>query len=217
MRPQNLTENTTWFSLNTAVGNKWAIWEYYEYYQCVYTFYCFPAKPMLIVIIDLQVTYGSRVTFALKIRRKITLITSALFHTCLTHYVSCHRHIFLAQDKNKCARLRKHKQRSLQWRLNWHDGVSNHQLKSVYSPVYSGADQGKHQSSASLAFEGNSPVTGEFSAQRASNAENVSIWWRHHAKCQLYVIPPTTASFGSFKHIKSPYRSIMSYMCTAKL
>ena len=27
---------------------------------------------------------------------------------------------------------------------------------------------------------GNSPVTGEFPAQRASNAENVSIWWRHH-------------------------------------
>ena len=28
--------------------------------------------------------------------------------------------------------------------------------------------------------EGNLPVTGEFTAQRASNAENVSIWWRHH-------------------------------------
>ena len=27
---------------------------------------------------------------------------------------------------------------------------------------------------------GNSPVTGEFPTQRASNAENVSIWWRHH-------------------------------------
>ena len=27
---------------------------------------------------------------------------------------------------------------------------------------------------------GNSPVTGEFPAQRASNVENVSIWWRHH-------------------------------------
>ena len=27
---------------------------------------------------------------------------------------------------------------------------------------------------------GNSPATGEFPAQRASNAENVSIWWRHH-------------------------------------
>ena len=27
---------------------------------------------------------------------------------------------------------------------------------------------------------GNSPLTGEFPAQRASNAKNVSIWWRHH-------------------------------------
>ena len=27
---------------------------------------------------------------------------------------------------------------------------------------------------------GNSPVTGKFPAQRASNAEDVSIWWRHH-------------------------------------
>ena len=27
---------------------------------------------------------------------------------------------------------------------------------------------------------GNSPVTGEFPAQMASNAENISISWRHH-------------------------------------
>ena len=30
----------------------------------------------------------------------------------------------------------------------------------------------------------NSPVAGEFPAQKSSNAENVSIWWRHHG-CQL--------------------------------
>ena len=30
---------------------------------------------------------------------------------------------------------------------------------------------------------GNSPGTGEFSAQMASNAENVPIWWRHHVRC----------------------------------
>ena len=29
-------------------------------------------------------------------------------------------------------------------------------------------------------FAGNSPGTGELPAQMASNAENVSIWWRHH-------------------------------------
>ena len=28
--------------------------------------------------------------------------------------------------------------------------------------------------------EGSSPVNGEFPAQRASNAESFSIWWRHH-------------------------------------
>ena len=47
-------------------------------------------------------------------------------------------------------------------------------LPIVYSAIYSGAYQRKHQRPASLA------VTGEFPAQRASNAENVSIWWRHH-------------------------------------
>ena len=30
---------------------------------------------------------------------------------------------------------------------------------------------------------GDSPVTGEFPAQRASNAENVSITWRLHEQC----------------------------------
>ena len=52
-------------------------------------------------------------------------------------------------------------------------------LTIVYSTVYSGADQRKYQSSALLAFVWG---TGEFPAQMASNAENVSIWWRHHDK-----------------------------------
>ena len=43
-------------------------------------------------------------------------------------------------------------------------------LAIAYSIVYSGVDQRKHQSSASLAFG-----TGEFPAQRASNAESVFI------------------------------------------
>ena len=50
-------------------------------------------------------------------------------------------------------------------------------LTIVYPIVYSDADQRKHRSSASLAFERG---TGEVPAQMASYAENVSIWWRRH-------------------------------------
>ena len=55
-------------------------------------------------------------------------------------------------------------------------------LTIVYSTIYSDADQRKHQSFASLASAGNSPGTVEFPAQMASDAENVSIWWRHHVQ-----------------------------------
>ena len=51
----------------------------------------------------------------------------------------------------------------------------------VCSTVCSGANRRKHQSSASLPCEGNPPMAGGFPSQRASNAENVPIWWRHHA------------------------------------
>ena len=43
--------------------------------------------------------------------------------------------------------------------------------------ICSGADQKKHQSAVSMAFVREfRAVTGEFSSQRASNAENVFIW-----------------------------------------
>ena len=56
-------------------------------------------------------------------------------------------------------------------------------LTIVYSTIYS--DEIKENIKASKLrvtglCAGNSPVTGEFPAQMASNAENVSIWWRHH-------------------------------------
>ena len=51
----------------------------------------------------------------------------------------------------------------------------------VYSTICSGVDKKKHQSSTSLFFVGgNSTVSGEFPVQRASNAQKVSVWWRHH-------------------------------------
>ena len=61
--------------------------------------------------------------------------------------------------------------RALQCRHNGHDGVSNHQPNDCLLNRYSGTDQRKHQSSASLALCGELTGTGEFTARRASNAE----------------------------------------------
>ena len=54
-------------------------------------------------------------------------------------------------------------------------------LTIIYSTVYSDADE-KNPSKLRVTglCAGNAPGTGEFPAQVASNAENVSIWWRHH-------------------------------------
>ena len=69
-------------------------------------------------------------------------------------------------------------------------------LTIVYSTANSGTDQRKHQNSASLAFVwGNSPVTPEFPAQKASNAEHVSIWWRHHVETTFQ---DSTSRYGTF-------------------
>ena len=83
-------------------------------------------------------------------------------------------------------------------------------LASVYSVVYSGADQRKHQSSASLAF-----VQGIHRSRRASNAENASIWWRHHVfwevKCQhneLEWLDSVTVS------LYKPMVGFVSYQCS---
>ena len=80
-------------------------------------------------------------------------------------------------------------------------------LTIVYSTVYSGIDQIKHQSSAPLAFiyAGNSPVTSDFPAQMASNAENVSLWWRHHVTFNVIFIHYPSFAY----HFSSP-------VCTLK-
>ena len=55
-------------------------------------------------------------------------------------------------------------------------------LTIVYSTIYSKPRLKKTSKLCVTGLcEGNPPVTGECPSQRASNAENVSIWWRHHA------------------------------------
>ena len=102
-------------------------------------------------------------------------------------------------------------------------------LTIVYSIVHSDADQIKNQSTASLAFV--REFTGEFPAQMASNAENVSIWWRHHVQYppevvskQRYRLTSITTPTVDTKTILGPsytihswdflHRTDVRYLCT---
>ena len=71
---------------------------------------------------------------------------------------------------------------SLQWRHNGRDGVSNHQPHDCLpNRLFRRRSKKTSKLRVTVLCAGNSPVTGEFPAQIASNAEKVSIWWRHHA------------------------------------
>ena len=79
--------------------------------------------------------------------------------------------------------------RSLQWRPNECNDVSNHRrLDGLLSHLF--RRRSKKSSKLRVTFSvllaflcGEPPVTDGFPSQRASNTENISIWWRHHAPC----------------------------------
>ena len=70
---------------------------------------------------------------------------------------------------------------TLWWRHNDHDSVSNHQPhECLLNRLFRRRSKKTSKLRVTGLCVGNSPGTGEFPAQRASYAENVSIWWRHH-------------------------------------
>ena len=71
--------------------------------------------------------------------------------------------------------------KSLQWRHNERDGVSNHQ---PHHCLVNGLFRHRSKKTSKLRVTAlcarNPPVAGEIPARRASNAESVSMRWRHH-------------------------------------
>ena len=69
----------------------------------------------------------------------------------------------------------------LQWRHDERDGISNHQHHDcLLNRLYRRRSKKTSKLRVTGLCVGDSPVTGEFPAPRASNAEKVSIWWRHY-------------------------------------
>ena len=76
----------------------------------------------------------------------------------------------------------------LRWRHNGCGSVSNHQPHHfLLNRLFKRRSKKTSKLRVTGLRVGNSPGTGEFPAQMASNAENVSIWWRHHADLCRYM------------------------------
>ena len=77
---------------------------------------------------------------------------------------------------------------TLQWRHNERNVVSNHQPHDCLSKrLLRRRSKKTSKLRVTGLCEGNSPVTGWFPAQRASNAENASIWWHNHTYYDIQV------------------------------
>ena len=70
---------------------------------------------------------------------------------------------------------------TLRWRHNGRYSVSIHQPHDcLLNRLFGRRSRKTSKRRVTGLCAGNSPGTGEFSAQMASKAENASIWWRHH-------------------------------------
>ena len=75
---------------------------------------------------------------------------------------------------------------TLQWRHNERDGISDHQPHDcLFNCLFRHRSKKTSKPLVTGLCAGNSLVTSEFSAQRASNEENVSIWWHHRGNFDI--------------------------------
>ena len=96
--------------------------------------------------------------------------------------------------------------RTLQWRHNGRDSVSNHQPHDcLLNRLFRRRSKKTSKFRVTGICARNSPGTGEFPAQMASNAENVSIWWRHHERDPAWYEKNTKPQRNTTKHAPCAY------------
>ena len=92
---------------------------------------------------------------------------------------------------------------SLQGRHNGRDSISNHQPHDcILNRLFSRRSKKTSKLRVSGLCAGNSPVSGEIPTQMASNAENVSIWWRDHVERNGHLILSYLILSGSYTKVR---------------
>ena len=130
-------------------------------------------RHQLITLINVR--WLSKVFCGIHLLNEDLLITEGfLWHSPESNYTGAH-------ELNPSCMLEDYIFKTLHWRHNEPDGVSNYQPREC---LLNCLFMCRSKKTSKLRVTGlcaeNSPGTGEFPAQKASNAENASIWWRHH-------------------------------------
>ena len=93
--------------------------------------------------------------------------------------------------------------KTLHWRDNDHGGVSNHQPHGcLLNRLFGRRSKKTSKLRVTGLCVGNSPETDEFPTQMASNAENGSIWWRHHETKTTNTKGPMCLTIGTYHSLE---------------
>ena len=101
---------------------------------------------------------------------------------------------------------------TLQWRHNGCDGVSSHRcLDRVINRLFRRRAKKTSKLRVTGLSEEDSPVTSEFPAKRASNAENIPSLWRHHVKKTVFISSNITYDFWSIPEVTHSFSWYTTY------
>ena len=116
-------------------------------------------------------------------------------------------------------------EKTFQWQHNERDGISNHRrLDCLLNRLFRNGSKKTSKLRVTGLCERNLPVAGGFPSQRANNAENVPISWRHHeighhdnyGLCMISILWLTGWSFCKRSDIFSTvviYHAMLSSPC----
>ena len=129
-------------------------------------------------LFDTQTKRHSIKVLVLIIAKKHFALSTCYHLVRAWHQKSVRRYMGLHDVEDRCEQR---PLKSLRWRHNDRDGVPNHQpYDCLLDRLFRRRSKKISKLRVTGLCAGNSPGTGEFPAQMASYAENVSIWWRHN-------------------------------------
>ena len=126
----------------------------------------------------------------------ITYFLSRIKRLCLISHSLCpvtQRTYIITHIENRAVIWLQHKKKHVEWYMSGHwrhderDSVSNHRhLDCLLNRLFRRRSKKTSKPRVTGPCEKNSPVTGDFPAQKDSNVEYVFILWRHHVLSREY-------------------------------